>query len=415
MTEKTIGERIEEWRSAFKAMEADEDVAHDERMRQVLEGAALARELVGAGAGDGAGESADELESLAADFAVSHGDGLRAAAAKLVEAAGKLKPERKAVKAVAVPNAPKERPKALLRLHGRTGAVLSIGTVGVLSGAGGAGKSALTSSLALGLAHLGKNAGQIAGGLFDAPNGGGRVLLAQWEDEPSVTRWRIVEAAKRLMLMGAEKDVFLMGMEDPLFGVPAGGTFNAVPKRLPAWGDLWSEVERIKPRLVVIDPAMAAFSGNPNDAGAVRAFLTRALGAAAKQHQCAVLVVAHSTKAARNKDADLFDPGQVGGSGAWTDGVRSAVVLRRVPGYCFGTDDDCLSLLVSKANYGPERVGMPLEPERVDYKDSEDGGAIVAFKAGAPSWEAPKAKPDDTSKPGSGRNQGGSRGANPYE
>ena len=394
MAEKTIDERIEEWRGAFRAMEADEDVEHGERMRLVREGAALAREWV-RDVGGGAGEADDELEGLAADFAGSHGDGLRAAAVKLVEAAGKLKPEPR--RAVAVPDAPKERPLPLLRLVGRTGAVLTIGSVGVLSGAGGAGKSALVSSLALALAGRGRRTDgdkRLAGGLFEAPTGGGPVLLAQWEDEPSVTRFRIERAEERLGLDDAKSRVYLMGMEDPIFGVPAGGAFNAIPERLPAWRELWGEVERLKaeghgPRLVVIDPAMSAYGGNANDVSAVRAFLMHGLKAEAKANDCSVLVVAHSTKAARNEDADLFDPGQIAGSGAWTDGVRSAMVLRRVKGSRFGREDDALCLMVSKSNYGPERLGMPLEPVRVDAADREDGGAIVAFKAGAKSWEAP--------------------------
>ena len=135
------------------------------------------------------------------------------------------------------------------------------------------------------------------------------------------------------------------------------------------------------PRLIVIDPVLSAFVGNSNEAAPVREFLS-ALAVAADEHQCAVLLVAHSTKAARGKDADPFDPGKVGGSAAWTDGVRSALILdwddARGPGE--------RRLAVAKSNYGPARRLMPLKPVRVGNADKANKGAVVAFKA-AGQWD----------------------------
>ena len=293
-----------------------------------------------------------------------------------------------------------ERPAALLRLAGGTGGVLTLGTVGVLSGEGGGGKSALTASLALALASRGEGeAGTLAGGLFDAPVGGGRVLMATWEDVPAMTRWRIEAAAAMLAKEGISEDatsrVHLLDLAGAALygpgerGEGSAGLYNARPEPLQGWFDLWAAVKAIGPRLVVIDPALASFVGNSNEAAQVREYLS-ALTVAADKHGCAVLLVAHSTKSARkgdgNKPPDPFDPGQVGGSAAWTDGVRSALVL--------DWDDDRgpgeRRLSVAKSNYGPSRVTMPLEAVTVGKDDKAHGGAVVGFKAvEAKGWDEP--------------------------
>ena len=309
------------------------------------------------------------------------------------------------VRAVAVPAVEGDAPAALLRLRDRDGSALSVGTVGVLSGAGGLGKSALTAGLALELASRpAGEAGKLPGGVFDAPIGGGPVVLVQWEDEPTVTRDRIRAAAKALSLSGAEGNVYLVGMREPIFGRPAGAVGNTPPEYLPAWGELWGEVKRIGPRLVVLDPAMAAFADNPNDVGAVRAFVTRAVGQAAREHECAVLVVAHSTKAGRKDEADWFDPGHIAGSAAWTDGVRSVMTLRR-------DDEGGVCLVVVKANYGPARLAMNLEAVRGMVRDKDgherESGPIVAFRAGRlAGWSDPPGNGEGT---GSGGKRGGSK------
>ena len=352
--------------------------------------AGIMRQVLGRDAGEH-DDTAATLDAMQAAIARGEGaEGIR----QVAEDRGLLTKPRAAV---SVPNVEGERPAALLSLAGHSGAVVSLGTVGVLSGEGGMGKSALTASLALALATRGTGeGGPLAGGLFNAPIGGGPVLLATYEDAPAVTRWRIEAAAKALpgIDAGATRDVYLMDMAGaPLYGPRPGGEdrpglYNARPEPLAGWRDLWGAVKAINPapRLVVIDPVLSAFAGNSNEAAPVREFLS-ALAVAAGEHQCAVLLVAHSTKAARQGDRgrqpDPFDPGKVGGSAAWTDGVRSALILdwddARGPGE--------RRLAVAKSNYGPARVLMPLEPVKVGGDDAANKGAVVAFKVAGP-WDA---------------------------
>ena len=109
------------------------------------------------------------------------------------------------------------------------------------------------------------------------------------------------------------------------------------------WAHLWAAADIIRPAMVVIDPALDAYTGDPNNLAAVREFVS-ALGAEAAARSCGVLLVAHSRKAARGKDSDPFDPGQVGGVGAWADAARGVLTLT-------GQGDN-RTLAIAKANWG---------------------------------------------------------------
>ena len=288
-------------------------------------------------------------------------------------------------------------PDRLLAAHGRGGSLVGRGTVAVLAGPGGVGKSALMVSVGCDVAGVGDG---IAGNppLFDGENG--PVLLATYEDHPSVTAWRakaLAAARDGGVTEGALSRVHVLPMTGrPLFGPSddRGGLYNARPGPLAGWRDLWTEARRIEPALIVIDPALAAFVGEPNAAAPVREFLG-AVGEAASRIGAGVLIVAHSTKAARGNGknpADPYDPGQVGGSAAWTDGARAALNMtwQGEPGAPFR----CLA--VAKANYGPARIWCEAAPIRAGRLHGESTGAIVGFRATEDGWQAgePSREPD---------------------
>ena len=235
-----------------------------------------------------------------------------------------------------------KRPAPILTAAGKSGAVLTVGNVCLLSGEGGIAKSALALSLAAGIAELGEHErGQVCG-LFEGP--GGPALLATFEDHPTETAWRARCLIGQLTTGRISHDRTLSRVHvldlagRPLFGPKDdGGRYNERPGRLAGWWDLWSEARRIKPRLIVIDPALAAYVGEANAAAPVREFLT-ALATEAAELNTGVLLLAHSNKAARSsnsrkpKPQDLLDPGHVGGSTAWTDGVRGVLAMAWKPG-----------------------------------------------------------------------------------
>jgi hypothetical protein len=317
----------------------------------------------------------DELRQLASDLDITAEVADRREAAPITEITGNL-------------------PRSLLSVAGLNGAILTEGSVALLAGAGGVGKSALMVSLALGVACLPDGqTGSVVEGICDGV--GGPVILVTYEDMPEVTAWRVRSLVSEMMqheAVGTRQEAFsriyvidLLGR--PLFGpMSAPGrsaSYNAPPGPLSGWSDLWLAAGRIKPSLIIIDPALSAFSGESNAAAPVREFLG-ALALKAKALGTGVLLTAHSNKAARSNNQDPYDPGQVGGSAAWVDGARGVLAMTRQQ-----SDDDTnasspseLQLAVAKSNYGPSLVTVGLSSIRTA------GGAIVGFRADG-SWSGP--------------------------
>lgn len=276
-------------------------------------------------------------------------------------------------------------PAPVLSLDGR-GAVLAEGGAAVLAGEGGTGKSALLYGLALDVAAADPDpdVASPAGPL--RIHGGGPVLLTGYEDSAGLVAWAIREyganAGTDPAALGRVHALDLDGR--PLFGPVdrdgRAGLYNARPGKLGGWRHLAAAVEAIRPRLVVVDPALAAYVGDPSAVAPVREFLS-----ALREFGAPVLLVAHSTKAARN-DADPFDPGMVAGSGAWTDGVRGVLTLS------WGEIEGARVLACPKANHGPARLLCGLAPVR---KGGDPHGRILAFQRapGGKGWYAPTRKP----------------------
>ena len=288
------------------------------------------------------------------------------------------------------------RPAPILSLSGR-GALLSIGTVAIVAGEGGLGKSSLITSLAVDVAAaavardgeavlsepIQPGPGRPAGPLT-LHGGGGPVVLLSYEDDPGTVADR---ARKYAGLAGIDRDALrglhVLEVDDPLFGpVPTDSgaeLYNARPGRLPAWTTFEAAVSRVRPRVVFIDPATVAYCADQSSHASVREFVS-ALGRLARQYSLGVVLVAHSTKDTRRKrrpeDRDPFDPGLIAGSAAWTDGVRGVLAVQ----WGKGTGERVIAC--PKSNYGPARVMRGLKAIRTDY------GEIVGFD-GDGEWSKP--------------------------
>lgn len=283
--------------------------------------------------------------------------------------------------AVPVPELRGEMPKGVLTAVGHNGMVLAEGYVCVLAAEGGIGKSSLVGTVAL------ETAMDLGGGVSGIFSGaGGRVLLLTYEDAAAVARWRLEELAEdvdRLTGDGAAchalSSVFVMDMESwPLYGPSDFASYASRPGPLRGWEVFWSEVERIQPKLVIIDPVLKAYVGESGGVSPVREFL------GAMRHRLRVvcregaglLVTAHSTKAARgsrgSKGADPYDPGQVSGSAAWVDEPRGVLTMT------WG-ENGTRNLSVVKANLGPSRITLRLRPV------ADSGGMVVGFR-GEGGW-----------------------------
>lgn len=252
-------------------------------------------------------------------------------------------------------------PVPLIRRAGdRRGSVLAVGEVALLAGQGKVGKSTLARQLCVAAAACpgGLKAWKEVAGLEVA---GGVSALVTFED----TDRRTFESCRLLEDPLPEGLGVMQARGHPLFGVREGEHLQARPQRLPAWFRAWAQIRQAKARLVVIDPVGSAFLGNSASVEAARAFID-ALRTEAERAGCGVLLVAHSTKAARKeKEVDADDPGQVAGSAAFSDAARAVMVLAH----------ERLSML--RGNYS-QPFTVKLEPIRTAE------GRFAGFREAAP-------------------------------
>ena len=279
---------------------------------------------------------------------------------------------------------------------GEKGGVLSIGSVGLLAGQGGVGKSALLADLAVAVADPTPmrsihNKPVAWGGALDLIRGDDKpadVLMLAYEekfwsvaqairracavravevdgDRPTAVGavWRYTRGGRSAVFNRVQERIHIMRMpREALFGpVPRGdgtaGLYNARPGELDGWGYMRRGIDRHKPRLLCIDPALIAYVANANDAASVGDFVV-ALDTLAEDCGLCVVVVAHSTKGARGGDVDPMDPGLVSGSAAWTDRVRSALVVTHHP----DPESTDRVLTVQKSNYSKPAISRIIRP-----------------------------------------------------
>ena len=252
------------------------------------------------------------------------------------------------------------QPAPLLKAAGQDGPLLTAGMVAILSGAGGTGKSKLALQIALQFAAANEDihTGTTPDELWQTA--AGPALVCTYEDALAITAARLRHQAERLAHSGALDRVHVLDLAGrPLFGPREGTSYKSRPSRLDGFDVLAEEADRIQPRLVVIDPALCAYVGEANDAAPVREFVA-ALAHLADQHNAAILLVAHNTKASRGSENNPFDSGQVSGSAAWHDAARACLVLTR--------DGDRWTLGISKANYGPAFIQAQLAQEGLAFR-----------------------------------------------
>lgn len=244
---------------------------------------------------------------------------------------------------------------------------LPIGAVGIASGAGKSGKSTLVYGLA---AAMNPDAHPTHGDAFGLRVRTGRMLVVTYEDAPQTV-------ARNARWYGAADQwshLYVAHAEHPLFA-PSLADWRRCDAT-PAFARLKADTRRTRPTLVVIDPLAAAFAGNANNATDARAFLTL-LGAFARTHACAVLLIAHDTKQGRYEFAQLgvIGPGQAQGSSQWTDGARAAFFVARLPKTARALYPDGAAIVVcTHANVGPADFGAVIAP------DTDHAGRFAGYR-----------------------------------
>jgi RecA-family ATPase len=233
-------------------------------------------------------------------------------------------------------------------------------TVTLFSGDGGSGKTQTALQLivasSLGLQWLGKDVGP------------GPCLLYTAEDESD-------ELHRRLAATVAKTGHRLADLEGVRLICMAGhDAVLAKPNALKAIGatmlfeKLKAEVEALKPRLIVIDPAADVFGGDEIVRVQVRQFVQK-LASLALESNCAVVLLSHPSLTGLNSGSGTS------GSTAWSNSVRSRLYLEAVKG-----DPDRRVLKVMKANYG--RTGEEIAirwDDGVYLVDTGDDPAVVSI------------------------------------
>ena len=245
------------------------------------------------------------------------------------------------------------------------GGILMQGEQAILTGEGGTGKSRLALQWALQFrgAEVGDTGIEIRTG---------NVVYMTYEDVPAEVRQRLVRLVGEDALPDGLKVINMM--DNPLFLQPVGASENSMPCRSRQWREVWDTVRQDSPSLVIIDPIAEAYRSAGYSVSGVRSFIA-ALRKEAQEGKFGILLLAHSTKAARSKEADPFDPGQVAGSASWTDAVRGVLSLRWTESE--GKIDKAqldwtenekgihrVDLRCAKANYGASRWTETLRSEK---------------------------------------------------
>ena len=249
--------------------------------------------------------------------------------------------------------------------------VVGVGEVAVLAGAGKAGKSYLTLSLAI-AADAASRAGQNYGPTCGLRVRAGRVVVVSFEDSPK----RIDERADAMV--GAPDAVHVVDPVRPMYGV------DPISRRwgpLETWRPTWAAIAAAAPVLVVVDTGPKAMGGETNDPGAVIGFL-QAIEAEARAGGFGALVTAHDTKAARDaaRRGSELDAGAIAGSGQWHDSPRGVIHLTKT-----GPGDAERLLECVKANYGRDGWGARLS---VRYNGGKYAGLQLLESLDADAMEA---------------------------
>ena len=241
---------------------------------------------------------------------------------------------------------------------------LPAGRVALLTGPGGVGKSRLVLQLAAGIASGG---GQ-GDAWIDTPDTdtlrlgaasrseGDCVVYASWEDEPEEIYRRLAQVSGNGAPWVAPDRLQHLHMVDmagmgPIWAPATGRHISTIAAITPAGQRLRRHCEEQGARLLILDPLAAAYAGDENARGLVRAFVSD-WDAWGRANDCAVILVAHPPKSGAT----------FAGSTDWQGAVRAMWMLVKEKRGAKTGDDSTLTwkLSLEKSNYGPEQEALHL-------------------------------------------------------
>lgn len=230
--------------------------------------------------------------------------------------------------------------------HWLVDALIPSGTVTLLSGDGGTGKSLialqLAAACAMGKPWLGREITH------------GPALFISAEDDQDELHRRladVVEAEDADLASLDRLALRSLAGEDAL--LTALDARTGIQRATQLFREIEAYIYDQQPVLVVLDTLADLFPGNENDRAQARQFIGLLRGLAIR-HECAVVVLAHPSL------SGLQSGTGTSGSTGWNNSVRSRLYLHRV----FQGDDepnpDARVLETMKSNYGPTGAEIAL-------------------------------------------------------
>jgi RecA-family ATPase len=218
-------------------------------------------------------------------------------------------------------------------------------TVTIVSGDGGGGKTTLKLQLAVAIAGrcpwLGHN-----------PDSGPVLFVTAEDDEEEIHR-RVYAIAKGLNVELSDLvDLHIVPLagQDAVMGAPEGKAALITPTAV--FRGLVTLVERVRPRLVILDALADVYAGEENARAQARQFIGLLRGLAIK-NKLAVVLIAHPSL------SGMASGSGTSGSTAWSNSVRARLYLERILDEGNREiDPDLRVLRIKKSNYGP--VGLEL-------------------------------------------------------
>lgn len=207
--------------------------------------------------------------------------------------------------------------------------------VTLLGGHGGAGKSIVGLTLA---AHVAGGAHTWAGFAVED----GRALYVSLEDPGDVVRYRLRKIVEAYALDTAKVERRLTVLDGTGSDATLAGEVNDMGVRRIAFTGTLSELEDAAQghRLIIIDNASDAYSGNENERRQVRQFI-RELGRIAHDNDAGLVLLVHVDKAAARGGSQ---GNSYSGSTSWHNSARARLAL--------AASDGAVELVPEKLNHG---------------------------------------------------------------
>jgi RecA-family ATPase len=216
--------------------------------------------------------------------------------------------------------------------------LIPAGTVTMLNGDGGVGKSLLALQLAFATATSGEWIGT-------RPRGGKCLFVTAEDDIDELHRraWSIVEAGGFTFDRANALAIVSLAGEDAVLAAAEGR--SGVLKASALFDKLKRTVETLRPCLIVLDTLADLFAGEENNRAHARQFVGILRGLC-KPHGATVLILAHPSL------SGMASGSGTSGSTAWNNSVRSRLYLRRIVDGEYEPNPDARVLTTMKANYG---------------------------------------------------------------